>query len=148
MGSINKLRAALGATFVSVAVASTLTVSQPANAAAAYDSLAEGDLCVTGYTCLWDFVMRQSSGVGFYNDAWNFASIPSSYRWIENRAISGQNHTGGSNVTKLYRDAGGAGTSRCLKAGQYDSDFNNDSFAERASALVWSSSCGSVTVFR
>ncbi|MFC7530252.1 hypothetical protein [Actinoplanes sp. GCM10030250] len=148
MGSRNRLRGAVGAAFATVAVAATLAGAQPASAAPAYYSVGEYDNCNSGYTCLWYSNAKQGAGVGFYNDAWNFATIPSSYTFINNQSGSGQNRTSGSNVTKLYNTAGGSGTARCLRAGQYDSDFQNDSFYHVASALVWASSCGSVTVFR
>jgi hypothetical protein len=121
-------------------------VAQPANAAAAYYSVPDGRACNTGYTCLHTGDGQQGIGVGFYNDAWDFSAIPSSYRFIDNKSLSGRNHSSGTLSTKLYGVKGGSGQAECIKAGTRVDDFARYNFGNEASALVWASSCGSVPV--
>ncbi|MFC7530249.1 hypothetical protein [Actinoplanes sp. GCM10030250] len=139
-----KVRGVTVGALAAAAVVSTLAMGQPAMAADAY--IYRGDLapCPSGYTCLHDDSEQQFAGVGFYNDTWNFATIPSAYRFINNTATSGKNSTSGSNVTKLYDVAGGSGAARCMRAGAQYAQFNS-AINNKASALVWASSCGSVT---
>ncbi|MET0956090.1 MAG: hypothetical protein ABWY68_09065 [Cryobacterium sp.] len=139
-----RVQVAVFAAFVAIATAFGIAVSAPANAAyySSYEVWSNG--CRSGYVCLTDDYQQQYSGVGMSADAWNLATIPSSYRWINNAASSAANHSSGGNATKFYNTAGGSGTARCLRAGYWSDQLPG--INNITSAVVWSSSCGSVTL--
>ncbi|MFD6567035.1 hypothetical protein [Micromonospora profundi] len=140
----NKARSMVGALAATAAVGVVLAAAQPAQAAAPYISVWEG-ACSSGYVCLWDTDQFQYSGYGYYNDVWNMATISSPYNSMNNISKSAKNRSNSGNVVKFYDVAGGSGTARCLRAGY--SSANMIGLYSKASALVWSSSCGSVAVF-
>lgn len=121
-----------------------LVSAQPASAADPYISVWEGS-CSSGYVCLFDDYQLQYSGYGFYNDVWNLGTISSPYNSINNVASSARNRSNAGNSVKFYNYAGGSGTSRCLRSG-YSTSYMTG-LDNAASALVWSSSCGTVTLF-
>ncbi|WP_330464654.1 peptidase inhibitor family I36 protein [Micromonospora zamorensis] len=141
----NKIRAAVGMVSTALAVGVALSVAQPAQAAPAYISVSEG-ACSSGYVCLWDWDQYQLSGFGYYNDVWNLATISSPYNNMNNSATSAKNRSNSGNAVKFYDNAGGSGTARCLRAGYSVPDMYP--LDNKASALVWSSGCGSVAVFQ
>ncbi|WP_330464653.1 peptidase inhibitor family I36 protein [Micromonospora zamorensis] len=142
--SKKRMRTALGVLSTAVATGVVLVAAQPAQAAAAYISVSEGS-CSSGYACLFFDTELQGAGYGYYNDVWNMGTISSPYNSMNNQASSARNRSNSGNAVKLYDTAGGSGTARCLKSGYSSSTMYGLSNA--ASALVWSSTCGSVTVF-
>ncbi|MEU5780231.1 peptidase inhibitor family I36 protein [Micromonospora lupini] len=139
-----KARSILGAAAAAVTLGITLAAAQPAQAAAAYISVSDGS-CSSGYVCLWFDDGYQGSGYGYYNDVWNMATISAPYNSMNNRSYSAKNRSNSGNAVKFYDVAGGSGTARCLKSGYSTSSMQG--LDRRASALVWSSSCGTMTVF-
>ncbi|MGC5032924.1 hypothetical protein [Micromonospora sp. DT229] len=137
----------VAAVFAAGAMALSLGAAQPASAAASYISVNEVWIngCPSGYVCLLFDYQLQYGGYGYYNDVWNMATISSPYNSMNNSASSARNSSSAGNATKFYDVAGGSGTSRCLRPGY--SVSNLGVLDNKTSALVWSSSCGSVAYF-
>ncbi|MGC5032923.1 hypothetical protein [Micromonospora sp. DT229] len=139
-----KARIAAGIASLVMAAGIGLTGAQPASAAASYISVWEGS-CSSGYVCLFHDYQLQYTGYGYYNDVWNMATIPSPYNGMNNDSRSARNNSNAGNATKFYDVAGGSGTSRCLRPGYVLGYLGV--LDQKTSALVWSSSCGSVAYF-
>ncbi|MGI5242291.1 hypothetical protein [Dactylosporangium sp. CA-139066] len=135
------------ALITAVATAATLVATaQPAQAADAYYEHYGNANCQGGYVCAWVWEDYSGYAIGFYNDAWDYASIPSAYRYINNNSRSWEDHglsTYGN--VRFFDAAGGSGRNKCLKKGysvSRQADMN-----DLISAHVWTSTCSGYTLF-
>ncbi|MBB5869974.1 hypothetical protein F4553_003353 [Allocatelliglobosispora scoriae] len=142
------MRTKLAAAIAGTAAAVVLAISgQPAQAGE-YD--ATGDLdCNAGYVCDFDYINWGGSGVGYFDDEWDYlgGSVASQFRYMDNRSESWENHgtsTYGNVVFFTINGAPGNAIFRCLKKGYTlggNIDIDND-----VEGHVWKNSCNGYVV--
>lgn len=146
-----KLRTRLAAAAaVLIGASAPIVGPAPASAANTYITVYTSSGCPAGYYCAWPRVDGSNQkGVGFYLDAWDYASIPTAYRWINNASAQWVNHGVSTySSVRLFDYAGGSGTNKCLKKGYaVFGDTTSPTLNNRVSAHVWVSSCSGYTQF-